>query len=209
MSKQIRLRRGTTAQHASFTGADGEVTFDTDKKCLVVHDGAAPGGRGLTGFVVLVPANPENVQHLVGCLSLEGGSGDDPVLSIADGGNRYVEMMCRSYLADVTADKLELSWAQASIVGGVATVDLLAGNVVQVSPTSNITVTAVLPRGFKHALVRFVGDTSSRTLTWPGPWKWIGGTAPASLAASKVALLELFIFDDNDGAVMARWSVQA
>ena len=30
MPKQVRLRRGTTAQHATFTGAEAEVTFDTE-----------------------------------------------------------------------------------------------------------------------------------------------------------------------------------
>lgn len=44
MATQIQRRRGTTAQHATFTGAVGEITVDTDKKCLVVHDGVTPGG---------------------------------------------------------------------------------------------------------------------------------------------------------------------
>lgn len=44
MPKQVRLRRGTTAQHATFAGALGEVTFDTSKKSLVCHDGATAGG---------------------------------------------------------------------------------------------------------------------------------------------------------------------
>jgi hypothetical protein len=44
MSKQLKLRRGTTAQHSTFTGASGEVTVDTTKKALVVHDGATAGG---------------------------------------------------------------------------------------------------------------------------------------------------------------------
>ena len=47
MPKQIQLRRGTTTQHATFTGAEGEVTMDTDKKTLVVHDGARAGGYPL------------------------------------------------------------------------------------------------------------------------------------------------------------------
>ena len=41
---QVQLRRGTTAQHGSFTGAQGEVTVDTDKNALVLHDGATAGG---------------------------------------------------------------------------------------------------------------------------------------------------------------------
>jgi hypothetical protein len=44
MSKQVRFRRGTTAQHSSFTGALGEVTVDTDKNVTVVHDGTTAGG---------------------------------------------------------------------------------------------------------------------------------------------------------------------
>ena len=30
MAKLLKLRRGTTSQHSSFTGAEGEVTVDTD-----------------------------------------------------------------------------------------------------------------------------------------------------------------------------------
>ena len=47
MPKQVRLRRGTTAQHAAFTGALGEVTMDTTRNTLVCHDGATPGGFAL------------------------------------------------------------------------------------------------------------------------------------------------------------------
>jgi len=44
MSRQIQIRRGTTAEHAAFTGAEGEVTMDTDAKTLRVHDGETAGG---------------------------------------------------------------------------------------------------------------------------------------------------------------------
>ena len=44
MSTQVRLRGGTTSQHSTFTGAEREVTVDTDKNTLVVHDGATAGG---------------------------------------------------------------------------------------------------------------------------------------------------------------------
>lgn len=42
--KQVQRRRGSTAQHAVFTGALGEITVDTDKKTAVVHDGVTVGG---------------------------------------------------------------------------------------------------------------------------------------------------------------------
>ena len=44
MSTQLRLRGGTTAEHSSFTGAAREVTVDTDKNTLIVHDGVTAGG---------------------------------------------------------------------------------------------------------------------------------------------------------------------
>ena len=44
MAKLLKLRRGTTSQHSSFTGAEGEVTVDTDKDSLVVHNGSTAGG---------------------------------------------------------------------------------------------------------------------------------------------------------------------
>ena len=47
MAKLLKLRRGTTSQHSSFTGAEGEVTIDTDKDTAVVHDGSTAAGRPL------------------------------------------------------------------------------------------------------------------------------------------------------------------
>lgn len=44
MKTEIRLRKGTTSQHSTFTGADGEVTMDTEKQVAVVHDGSTAGG---------------------------------------------------------------------------------------------------------------------------------------------------------------------
>ena len=44
MARQVQLRRGTTTQHSTFTGAVGEVTVDTTKDTVVVHDGSTAGG---------------------------------------------------------------------------------------------------------------------------------------------------------------------
>ena len=47
MADQLQLRGGSTAQTATFTGALREVTVDTDKKTVVVHDGTTAGGNPL------------------------------------------------------------------------------------------------------------------------------------------------------------------
>ena len=44
MTTQVQLRRGTTAEHASFTGVVAELTVDTTLNELVLHDGATAGG---------------------------------------------------------------------------------------------------------------------------------------------------------------------
>ena len=44
MATEFKRRRGTTAEHAVFTGAEGEITIDTDKDTAIVHDGATLGG---------------------------------------------------------------------------------------------------------------------------------------------------------------------
>lgn len=44
MAKRIQFRRGSTAEHNTFVGAPGELTIDTTKKTVVVHDGVTPGG---------------------------------------------------------------------------------------------------------------------------------------------------------------------
>ena len=44
MATRVQLRRGTTSEHSTFTGAEGEVTVDTTKNTTVVHDGATQGG---------------------------------------------------------------------------------------------------------------------------------------------------------------------
>lgn len=41
---EVKLRRGTSSQHAGFAGAAGEVTVDQTINTLVVHDGVTTGG---------------------------------------------------------------------------------------------------------------------------------------------------------------------
>ena len=47
MSTQIQRRKGTTAEHSTFTGAEAELTVDTTKDTVVVHDGSTVGGHPL------------------------------------------------------------------------------------------------------------------------------------------------------------------
>jgi hypothetical protein len=44
MTTAIKRRRGTTSEHSTFTGLAGEITIDTTKDTVVVHDGSTAGG---------------------------------------------------------------------------------------------------------------------------------------------------------------------
>ena len=44
MATQVQFRRGTAGEHSAFTGAVGEVTVDTEKKTVCIHDASTLGG---------------------------------------------------------------------------------------------------------------------------------------------------------------------
>lgn len=44
-SSPVQQFRGTTVQHNTYTGLPGELTVDTDKHVVVVHDGSTAGGH--------------------------------------------------------------------------------------------------------------------------------------------------------------------
>ena len=51
MAYAVKYRRGTTAEHASFTGAAGEITVNTTTNQLIVHDGVTVGGHAISAGV--------------------------------------------------------------------------------------------------------------------------------------------------------------
>lgn len=79
-----------------------------------------------------------------------------------------------------------------------------------ISLTGNITLTTtsgtVNPgRAMK---LRIISDASIRNFTFPGGWKFLGAAAPASIAASKTGLLELWSFGTADADILARWTIE-
>ena len=93
MPTQLQLRRGTTSQNDSFTGAVGEVTVDTGTESLRIHDGSTGGGfevvpsGAIMGFGgATVPANylicdgsavsRTTYAHLFATISTVFGAGD-------------------------------------------------------------------------------------------------------------------------------------
>jgi len=64
MPTQVQFRRGTTVQNNNFTGAAGELSFDTQVKTIRVHDGSVAGGTILAKSSDLTTANVSEVSNL-------------------------------------------------------------------------------------------------------------------------------------------------
>ena len=73
MTSVLQLRRGTAAEHSTFTGAAGEITYDTTDKRAVMHDGSTAGGIPLAKESEL-PSNPYTVGGTDVALA-DGGTG--------------------------------------------------------------------------------------------------------------------------------------
>ena len=74
MATAIQRRRGTTTQHASFTGLAGELTVDTDLNTLVVHDGSTAGGHRLAKYTEVQAAATGDITAVVAGSGLTGGA---------------------------------------------------------------------------------------------------------------------------------------
>ncbi len=91
MATQVQFRRGTTSQTGSFTGAVGEVTVDSDKDTVVVHDGSQAGGFAVAN---LKTAQEFTATQNFNATTLSDGStvawdaSANQVTSVTLGGNR-------------------------------------------------------------------------------------------------------------------------
>jgi hypothetical protein len=66
MSTQIKTRRGTTAEHSTFTGSEAEITVDTTLDSLVVHDGVTAGGHPMAKMSDIVAGGSADKLPLAG-----------------------------------------------------------------------------------------------------------------------------------------------
>jgi len=74
MATAIQRRRGNTAQHASFTGLAGEITIDTEKNTVVVHDGVTAGGYPLARADEVEALGGADITAVIAGSGLTGGA---------------------------------------------------------------------------------------------------------------------------------------
>ena len=95
MAKIVKKRRGTTAEHSTFTGAIGELTVNTDLDTVVVHDGVTVGGFSLArsdgsnltgssaGSIGLAELNISGAAGTAGQVLSTDGSGNLTFISLS------------------------------------------------------------------------------------------------------------------------------
>ena len=125
MAKLLKLRRGTTTQHSTFTGAEGECTVDLDKDVIVVHDGSTQAGHPLAA------EDLSNVSSatIVGRLN----AASIPTVNIASGALPTNVTITTNNITDLTvatADIANDAVTQAKIADDAVGADQLASNAV-------------------------------------------------------------------------------
>jgi hypothetical protein len=86
-------------------------------------------------------------------------------------------------------------------------IDLDTNGFQTVTLTGNITFTTSNRAAGRSKTIRIVGDSSLRTLSFPG-WTFVGAAAPASLAANKDAILTITAFGTADTDIVAAYAVE-
>lgn len=109
MARVLKHKRGTTAQHAAYTGPAGEVTVDTDKDTLVVQDGTTAGGHPLA-----------KESAVTQCIAV---ACSDETTALTAGEAKVTFRM--PYAFTLTAVRASLTTAQTS--GSIFTVDINEG----------------------------------------------------------------------------------
>jgi hypothetical protein len=203
MPKQVRFRRGTTSQHSAFTGADGEVTIDTTRRCLVIHDGVTAGGKPVFGFLALNPPSVITIQTLAGALRITGGDAETFALEVA------APVKFNDLWADGFVQLKRVAFLQEFLTfASNITLNLGTFHGKRIALTGNVTFSATGHFIGAEPIMRVVCDATLRTLGWPSAWKWVGSTPPANIAANKTALLQLWSFGTTDPDIVARWLVE-
>ena len=174
MAKLLKLRRGTTSQHSSFTGAEGEVTVDTDKETLVVHDGSTAGGH---------PIAAEDMAN-VSSADIAGRLSNDSIATtkIAAGALPTDVTVASANIVDGTIVNADVN-ASAAIAGTKISPDFGSQNIVTTGTITTGTINGVLASGVT-ATTQTASDATTKVATTA-----FVGTAITNLIDSSPAAL--------------------
>lgn len=186
MSTQIQRRRGSTVEHSTFTGAVGELTIDTTKKTVVVHDGSTQGGIPLakeSALAATVGALTDVTITSVGAGEVLKYSGSEWV------NNTLVEAGIQAYDANLTSFVTALT---------LPTSDGTTGQFLKTDGSGNVTFASIPTINTLNDIgnVTITGASTGEFLQWNGS-AWINAVVEAfdtqthtTTATSQVSIAE-------------------
>jgi len=135
MTTAVQHRRGTTAEHATFTGLEGEVTIDTTKDTAVIHDGVLAGGYPLAKES-LANVNPSTLGAITG-----SATASDDLFLVFDTSTLTMKKITRAELNNaIEADAL----ASVTITGGTINGTTIGGTTPAAGSFTNLTATGTV-----------------------------------------------------------------
>ena len=216
MARQVQLRRGTTAQTSSFTGAVGEVTVDTDKNTAVIHDGSTAGGHPIVSDQTVALTEGSNVTITGTYPNFTIASTDNNTTYSAGTGIDLAgttfsidsTVVTSSYTGDIDvtgeiiADSYNETYTAVTSSSNATTVNCEAGNTFSHTLTENTTFTFSNPpaSGIAYAFsLEIIQDASGSgfTVTWPASVDFPAAIAPTLTAGADA--VDVFVFTTRDG----------
>ena len=172
MATQLKLRRGSTTDHSTFTGAEGEITVDTTKDTVVVHDGATAGGVPLAKESA-IPTGALASEDTVGTSEIDDNSITNA--KMADDAVGIAELSATGTPSSSSYLRGDNTWATISAdptmggdLSGTASNAQIVANAVGTTELANSSVTV--------AKISATGTASSTTyLRGDGQWATAGG----------------------------------
>ena len=215
MSKLLQLRGGTTSEHSSFTGAVREVTVDTTKDTLVVHDGSTAGGHALLkeGDVTNANFTGADLEIAKGGTGASSAGAARTALGLAIGSDVQAfdadtskldvaeTRSASSNFADNVLQRPVLKdYSETKVAMAAHAVDLELGNVFTYTLSGGQTLTFTNPAasGTACSFTMIITNGGSATLTWPTSIDWAAATAPTLSSAG----VDVLTFTSIDGGTI-------
>jgi hypothetical protein len=181
MATQVQFRRGTTSQNNAFTGAQGELTIDTDVYTIRIHDGTTAGGK----VVPTLTATQTLTNKTLGSGSAWNGTS----IGLAYGGTNAALTAVAGAIAYSTGSALALSLAgtsgQVLTSGGTSGPTWVNASALSTG-TATTATTATNIAGGSAGYLMYQTDTNTTGFIAPGDAGFVLRSTGASTAPAWV-----------------------
>jgi len=148
MPTALQLRRGTTSQNDSFTGAVGEISVDTTLDTIRIHDGSTAGGFATVGSASTQTLTNKTLTSPVLNTAVSGTAVlDEDNMSSNSATQLATQQSVKAYVdAQVTASDLDFqgdSGGALSIDLDSETLDIAGGTGIDTAGSSNTLTVAI------------------------------------------------------------------